>query len=137
VIEDLSVKGMTASAAGTVEQPGKKIRQKAGLNRAMLDVGFGEFRRLATYKADWYGTTLLVADRWYPSSKLCPVCGTKNDVLTLKHRQWTCPGCDTSHDRDFNASVNLERLATATTGSSCGTTALPEAIGKVTSVSDE
>jgi len=121
VIEDLSVKGMTASAKGTVENPGKNVRQKAGLNRAILDVSFGEFGRQMKYKSAWYGTTLVEADQFYPSSKRCSCCGEVNNDLTLKDREWTCKACGTTHDRDFNASVNLEQVV-----------GLPEAIGKVT-----
>lgn len=129
VIEDLQVRAMTASAAGTVAAPGRKVRQKAGLNRAMLDVGFGAFRRQLTYKCERYGAQLIEADRWFASSRLCSHCGTKNETLTLKDRHWRCAHCGTRHDRDQNASLNLERLATGTIPS-----ALPEAIGKITSV---
>lgn len=115
VIEDLQVKNMTASAAGTVAAPGKQVKQKRGLNRAMLDVGFGEFRRQLTYKCERYGTDLIVADRWFASSKLCSSCGNKNEQLTLKDRSWHCSQCHTHHDRDLNASINLERLATGST----------------------
>ncbi|WMY10968.1 RNA-guided endonuclease InsQ/TnpB family protein [Paraburkholderia phenoliruptrix] len=125
VIEDLSVRGMTASARGTVDKPGRKVRQKAGLNRAILDVAFGEIRRQLEYKCAWYGTTLVVAERFFPSSKRCSSagCGKVNHALTLKDRAWACPACGTHHDRDFNASVNLEQFA-----------ALPGATGKVTPV---
>lgn len=135
VIEDLSVKGMTASAAGTPEIPGKKVRQKAGLNRAVLDVGFYEIRRQIEYKNKRIGHRTLIADRWFPSSKLCstPGCGYKNTDLKLHHRNWTCPQCGTSHDRDENASINLERLATEPERF----VALPEAIREVTPVRHE
>jgi putative transposase len=121
VIEDLSVKGMTASAKGTAAEPGKRVRQKAGLNRAILDVAFGEIGRQIKYKSAWYGTTVVEADRFFPSSKRCSCCGEVNADLALKHRSWTCKACGTTHDRDFNASVNLEQVV-----------GLPEAIGKVT-----
>lgn len=71
------------------------------------------------YKARRYGTRLVFAERWYPSSRLCSVCGWKHETLTLGEREWTCPECGTHHDRDYNAALNLQRLATAT--------ALPEA----------
>lgn len=135
VIEDLSVKGMTASAAGTLDTPGKYVRQKAGLNRAVLDVSFYEIRRQIEYKSERIGHRTLVADRWFPSSKLCstPGCGYLYKNLKLKDRSWTCPQCGTIHDRDENASINLERLATDPVRN----VALPEAIRKVTPVRHE
>jgi putative transposase len=66
------------------------------------------------YKARRFGTRLVIADRWYPSSRLCSVCGWKNQALRLQDREWTCPQCGTRHDRDLNAALNLKRLATAT-----------------------
>lgn len=73
------------------------------LARAISDVGFGMFRSQIEYKAKRYGTRLIIADRWYPSSRLCSACGEKNEALTLKDREWTCPACGTHHDRDHNA----------------------------------
>jgi putative transposase len=127
VIEDLRVKGMLANEK---------------LARAISDVGFGLFRSQIEYKAKRYGTRLVIADRWYPSSRLCPVCGWKNEALRLKDRSWTCPECGTHHDRDLNAARNLERLATVTalpvaSPSSNGGTAVgmvPIVVGKVTPV---
>ncbi|MFD1692565.1 RNA-guided endonuclease InsQ/TnpB family protein [Azotobacter chroococcum] len=99
VIEDLNVRGMLANDR---------------LARAISDVGFGMFRQQMNYKAQRYGTRLVVADRWYPSSRLCSVCGWKYEALTLRERTWACADCGTHHDRDHNAARNLERLATAT-----------------------
>ena len=98
-IEDLHVKGMLANAR---------------LARAIADVGFHEIRRQLAYKAQRYGTRLVVADRWFPSSKLCSACGWKHAGLTLGDRSWTCSGCGAVHQRDHNAALNLQRLATAT-----------------------
>jgi putative transposase len=79
------------------------------LARAISDAGFGEFVRQLDYKADWYGSTVWRADRWFPSSKTCgnPTCGRVNRALALADRVWTCPGCGTVHDRDDNAAGNL------------------------------
>ena len=74
----------------------------------------GEFRRQMVYKAQRYDTTLIFADRWFPSTKLCSSCGEKNGSLTLKDREWTCPSCGTHHDRDIHAAINLKRLASVT-----------------------
>jgi putative transposase len=116
VIEDLNVKGMMVNER---------------LARAIADVGFGEFRRQVTYKTVRYGGTLVIAPRFYPSSKLCstPGCGWKKEDLALKDREWRCPCCGRTHERDHNAARNLERLATVAT-SAVGTsaaTALPVA----------
>jgi len=129
VIEDLSVKGMTASAKGTIEAPGKKVKQKAGLNTAMLDVGFSEFRRQITSKSVRIGNEVVLADRFFPSSKRCSTigCGAINKDLTLKDRTWQCQACGTTHDRDENAAANLEQWGT--------NEQLREAFAKVTPVS--
>ncbi|HVA88794.1 MAG TPA: transposase [Chloroflexota bacterium] len=98
-IEDLHVTGMLANHH---------------LARAIIDVGFGEIRRQLSYKAERYGTRIVLVSRWYPSSKTCSVCGTKCADLDLGTRIWRCTGCRTVHDRDQNAAINLQRLATAT-----------------------
>jgi putative transposase len=113
-IEDLYVKGMLANAR---------------LARSIADVGFYEIRRQLQYKALRYGTVIVLADRWYPSSKLCAVCGQKNATLTLAERAWTC-SCGVRHDRDMTAAINLQRLAT---GALAARTALPVASPAATS----
>jgi len=95
-IEDLCVKGMLTNRR---------------LTRSIADIGFHEFRRQLQYKAARYGTTIVVADRWYPSSRLCSSCGAKNGTLGLSQRTWSC-ACGARHDRDVNAAINLKRLAT-------------------------
>jgi len=60
----------------------------------------------------------VLADRWYPSSKLCSGCGKHNGSLSLGERAWGCVACGAHHDRDVNAALNLERLATAALGAS-------------------
>jgi putative transposase len=134
-IEDLNVKGMLANAR---------------LSRAIADVGFYAFRRQLLYKAPRYGTDIVLADRWYPSSKLCSHCGVRNATLALGERSWTCTACGAHHDRDVNAAINLQRLATGalaarmalpmasqavTPGTAAGTA--PAGGGKVTPVRDE
>jgi putative transposase len=107
-VEDLNVKGMTASAKGDSENPGKRVKQKAGLNRSLLDVAFGELVRQLEYKAAWYGRTVVKVDRFFPSSKTCSGCGHKLDELQLDVREWECPKCGKVHDRDINAALNIE-----------------------------
>lgn len=101
----------------------------ANLARAIADVGFHAIRRQLQYKSARYGTRIVLADRWYPSSKLCSGCGMRNGDLTLGERVWTCGACGNRRDRDVNAAVNLQRLAT---GALAARTALPEASQAVT-----
>jgi putative transposase len=116
VIEDLNVQGMLAN------------RRMA---RGISDAGFYELRRQLQYKTQRYGTSLLVADRWFPSSKLCSKCGAHRASLTLAQRAWTCESCGIHHDRDVNAAINLKRLASGVVGST--RTALPVASSTATS----
>lgn len=105
VIEDLNVAGMLANRH---------------LSRAIADLGFFEFRRQLDYKTAMTGSTLIVAERWFASSKLCSACHLKNERLTLEERTWTCVSCGTSHDRDHNAACNLARYAESSPASACG-----------------
>ncbi|NYH80986.1 IS605 OrfB family transposase [Actinopolyspora biskrensis] len=115
-IEDLNVSDMTNSARGTEQQPGRNVKAKAGLNRAVLDAALGEFRRQLEYKTSRAGTTLAVVDRWYPSSKTCSACGYLLEKLSLSTRAWTCPDCGTRHDRDHNAAKNILAAGRAVAG---------------------
>jgi len=77
------------------------------LAQSISDVGWHEFKRQLEYKCKWRGRELVIIDRWFPSSKLCNVCNTINQELTLKDREWTCKVCNTTHDRDLLASRNI------------------------------
>lgn len=79
-------------------------------NRALRDAALGELRRQLTYKTHWYGSRLVVADRWYPSSKTCSACGERKPSLHLDERTYTCANCGLVIDRDRNAAINLARL---------------------------
>lgn len=96
VVEDLNVAGM--------------LRNRS-LARHIADAGFAEIRRQLAYKTEWNGGRLLVADRWYPSSKTCSGCGTVKTKLPLSEREYHCEACGLVIDRDRNASLNLAALA--------------------------
>ena len=81
------------------------------LARAISDQGFGQTRRMLSYKTIWKGGTLIVADRWYPSSKTCSACGTVKTKLSLSERTYWCDACGLVVDRDVNAAWNLLKLA--------------------------
>lgn len=96
VIEDLNVANMS------------RLRTLA---RSVADAGLGDFRRLLEYKAEWYGVELVVADRWFASSKTCsnPDCGNVLEALALSERTYRCEACGLELDRDLNAGINLAR----------------------------
>lgn len=78
------------------------------LAKAISDAAWGEFRRQLAYKAAWYGKTVSVVDRFYPSSQLCSACGEQwAGTKDLSVREWICPHCGAHHDRDVNAAVNI------------------------------
>jgi putative transposase len=92
-------------AAGMLRQnglPGARARR-----RGISDSALGTPRRHLSYKTGWYGAQLVVADRWFPSSKTCHACGHVQDIGWSEH--WTCEACSASHQRDDNASINLAR----------------------------
>jgi putative transposase len=85
--------------------------QNRHLARALADTGLAEMRRQLTYKTSWYGSQLVVADPFYPSSKTCSACGWVKAKLTLAERTFTCDTCGLFLDRDLNAARNLAKLA--------------------------
>lgn len=93
-IEDLNVKEM--------KETDSKIR-----NKRVGDVSWSEFRRMLTYKSQWYGKELSVIDRCYPSSQICHVCGHRDGKKSEDIRNWICPHCHSELDRDINAAINI------------------------------
>jgi putative transposase len=93
VLEDLNVAGMVKNHK---------------LARAISDASMSEFRRQIEYKAKWNGVAVVIASRFFPSSKKCSECGRINVALTLSDREWVCE-CGVAHDRDLNAAINLVR----------------------------
>ncbi len=86
----------------------KNLLKNGNLSKAISDVSWSEFRRILTYKCEWYGKTLVVVGSNYASSQLCNKCGFKNKaVKDLAVREWECPKCRATHDRDHNAAKNI------------------------------
>lgn len=101
----------------------KNMVKNPTLAKSINDANWGELVRQLEYKADWYGRTVVAIDRWYPSSKRCSCCGYTLDQLDLATRQWTCPKCHTTHDRDVNAARNIKAAGLAVLA--CGETVNP------------
>lgn len=106
-MEDLNVKGM---------------QRNHHLAQAVGDASFGMFLTMLEYKCKWYNVNFIKIDRFAPSSKTCGKCGYVYKGLKLSEQSWTCPECDTHHDRDFNAACNIKEY---------GLRALPTERGKV------
>ncbi|MGL5381057.1 RNA-guided endonuclease InsQ/TnpB family protein [Clostridium sp.] len=96
VIEDLNVKGMM---------------RNRHLSEKVADCSFREIRRQLEYKCEWNNIDIIIADRWYASSKICSDCGNKKKKLSLSERTYKCECCGLEIDRDYNASINLKNLA--------------------------
>jgi len=97
-IEDLNLNGM-----------------KALWGRKVSDLGFASFVNILEHQATKTGCTIIKIDKWFPSSKTCSVCGWINEALSLRDRFWTCE-CGTTHDRDINAAINIQRVGASTLG---------------------
>lgn len=110
-IEDLNVSGMM------------KNRKLSG---AIQDGGFYEFRRQLEYKCAWYGSNLVVIDRFFASSKTCSCCGKVKKDLKLSERIFNCDGCGISIDRDLNASINIKNYTESYSEKACGELCKPE-----------
>jgi putative transposase len=117
VVEDLNVKGLS----------------RGPLSRSVADVRWGTFLRMLEYKAKWYGTTLIVAPRSFPSTRLCSRCGHLNGKMPLSQRVFRCEACGLEMDRDLNAALNLKAYGlahlTGPTASSAGSHACGDPSG--------
>jgi putative transposase len=109
-VEDLNIAGM--------------VKNKR-LARAISDAGWGQFRRIIAEKCDRYGRTLHPVSRWLPSSKTCSECGHVLDALPLQIREWVCPICGATHDRDHNAAKVILAAGRAERRNACGAQVSP------------
>lgn len=110
VMEALKVRNMSASARGTVAEPGRKVRQKAGLNRAILDQGWSMFRSMLSYKLADRGGKLVEVHAGY-TSQTCSACGAVDFASRVTRAAFVCSGCGFSAHADTNAAVNILRRA--------------------------
>lgn len=80
------------------------------LSKSIGDVSWGSFISMLVYKSEWTGKNLIKIGRFDPSSKMCSCCGSINKELKLHHRKWVCKNCNTEHDRDINAAINIKNF---------------------------
>ena len=116
-VEALNIRGMSSSAWGTTEAPGRNVRAKSGLNKSILDQGWGEFKRQLAYKLDWKGGELVEVNSRY-TSQMCSCCG---DVAKENRRTqsiFECQDCGHEENADINAAKNI--LTVGQTGMACG-----------------
>lgn len=105
-VENLQVKNMTRSARGTVEEPGRQVAQKAGLNKAILDQGWGMFRRMLEYKQAWNGGEMIAVNPRYTSQE-CPECHYVSRANRPQQALFSCMKCGYSYHADVVAAQNI------------------------------
>jgi putative transposase len=105
-IEDLQVRNMSKSSKGTVEQPGKKVAQKSGLNKSILDQGWFEFRRQLEYKQVWLGGDVLAVPA-RNTSRTCPACGHMSAENRQTQARFACVECGYENNADVVGAINI------------------------------
>jgi putative transposase len=128
VVEDLQVSNMSRSAAGTVEQPGRNVRAKAGLNRSILDQGWAEFRRQLEYKMFWVGGVFLAVSP-QNTSRTCPQCGYVSGENRQTQADFACVECGYSENADLVGAINILRAGHARLACEVSGEAMPPAAG--------
>lgn len=93
---------------------------------SIADASWSKFVRLLEYKAKWHGKNFIKLSRWVASSKICSNCGQKNEQIEWATKEWDCPKCNCSHDRDINAAINIRNLGM---GNPIGPVELPAKVG--------
>jgi putative transposase len=127
-IEDLQVRNMSRSAAGTVEQPGKHVRAKSGLNQSILDQGWFEFRRQLDYKLAWNGGWLIAVPPQY-TSRTCPACGHVSAENRRTQAKFECVGCGFEENADVVGAINVLRAGHARFACEVSGAVMPSAAG--------
>ena len=109
-LEDLNTKGMTRSSKGTIEEPGKRVKQKSGLNRSILQSGWGQLRTKLQYKTFKRGKLLVLIPPHYTSQE-CSACGTINKEARLSQSEYACKACGARENADINAAKVIAKHA--------------------------
>ena len=128
VLEALKVKNMSASAKGTIETPGRKVRQKAGLNKAILDQGWGNFRLYLEYKQIRRGGMVIYVNPAY-TSQTCSGCGHVHPDNRKSQSAFVCQACGLTLNADLNAAINISRAGHAQLACQATGAAMPAATG--------
>jgi putative transposase len=111
-VEDLQIKNMSKSASGTLVLPGRNVKAKSGLNKAILDQGWYEFRRQLEYKQQWRGGIVVAVSPRY-TSQTCPVCDHVDAMNRQTQSQFICVKCDYRNNADIVGAINILRAGHA------------------------
>ena len=128
VIEDLKVTNMSKSARGTLEAPGRNVNAKSGLNKSILDQGWGEFRRQLEYKQAWLGGEVFAVNP-RNTSRTCPACGHISAENRKTQSQFECVECGYAENADLNAAINILRAGHARLACEVNGAVMPSATG--------
>ena len=128
VIEDLKVINMSKSASGTIEAPGRSVKAKSGLNKSILDQGWGEFRRQLDYKQVWLGGGVLAVNP-RNTSRTCPVCSHVSAENRKTQSKFECVECEYVVNADLNAAINILRAGHARLACQVNGAVIPSATG--------
>ena len=128
VVEDLKVTNMSKSATGTIEAPGRSVKAKSGLNKSILDQGWGEFRRQLEYKEAWLGGGVLAINP-RNTSRTCPACNHVSAENRKTQSKFECVKCGYAVNADLNAAINILRAGHAQLACQVNGAVMPSATG--------
>lgn len=128
VVEDLKIRNMSKSAAGTIDAPGRNVSTKSGLNKAILDQGWFEFRRQLEYKLAWNGGQLIAVPPQY-TSQTCPCCGHVSRDNRQTQAKFECDDCGFAENADVVGALNIKAAGLAVLA--CGEAAQPLGIRRL------
>jgi putative transposase len=128
VIEDLKVTNMSKSASGRIEKPGRSVKAKSGLNKSILDQGWGEFRRQLEYKQVWLGGDVLAINP-RNTSRTCPACDHVSADNRKTQARFECVECGYTENADLNAAINILRAGHAQLACEVNGAVIPSATG--------